>query len=127
MLEVEHLVVEEVFDGGARGVGPVEDAADDDGVVCGVVVAEHATGVVGAPGEDGAAEEAVEEAPVERVEDFVEVVVMTVVGEDALASAGLIALGLLALAWFPMHVAAVAWPWLVWLAWIDRTGEEAHA
>lgn len=42
----------------------------------------------------------------------------------ALASAGVIALGLLALAWFPMHVAAVAWPWLVWLAWLDRISKE---
>ena len=39
VLEVEHLVVEKVLDGAARGVGAVEDAADDDGVVSGVVVA----------------------------------------------------------------------------------------
>ena len=65
MLEVKHLVVEEVFDGAARGVGAVEDAADDDGVVGGVVVAEHAAGVMGAPGERGAAEESVEETGVE--------------------------------------------------------------
>jgi hypothetical protein len=39
MLEVEHLVVEEVLDGAARGVGAIEDAGDDDGVVGGVVVA----------------------------------------------------------------------------------------
>jgi hypothetical protein len=38
MFEVKHLVVEEVLDGAARGVGAIEDAADDDGVVCGVVV-----------------------------------------------------------------------------------------
>jgi hypothetical protein len=50
VLEVEHLVVEEVLDGAARGVGAVEDAADDDGVVGGVVVAEHPAGVVGGPG-----------------------------------------------------------------------------
>jgi hypothetical protein len=50
VLEVEHLVVEEVLDGAAGGVGAVEDAADDDGVVGGVVVAEHAAGVVGGPG-----------------------------------------------------------------------------
>jgi hypothetical protein len=46
VLEVKHLVVEEVFDGAARGVGTVEDATDDDGVVGCVVVAEHAAGVV---------------------------------------------------------------------------------
>ncbi len=39
MFEVEHLVVEEVFDRAARCVGAVEDAGDDDGVVGGVVVA----------------------------------------------------------------------------------------
>jgi hypothetical protein len=49
VLEVKHLVVEEVLDGAARGVGAVEDAGDDDGVVGGVVVAEHAAGVVGRP------------------------------------------------------------------------------
>ena len=77
VLEVEHLVVEEVLDGTARGVGTVEDAADDDGVVSCVVVAEHATGVVGAPGEGGATEEPVEETGVEGLEDLVEVVVVT--------------------------------------------------
>jgi hypothetical protein len=65
MLEVKHLVVQEILDGAARSVGPVEDARDDDGVVGSVVVAEHAAGVVGAPGEGGAAEESVEEAGVE--------------------------------------------------------------
>ena len=50
VLQVEHLVVEEVFDGAARGVGAVEDAGDDDGVVGGVVVAEHAASLVGGPG-----------------------------------------------------------------------------
>jgi hypothetical protein len=89
MFEVEHLVVEEVLDGAARGVGTVKDAADDDGVVGGVVVAEHAAGVVGGPGEGGTAEESVEEAGVERFEDFVEVVVMAGGGGEAFAAAGL--------------------------------------
>ena len=89
MLEVEHLVVEEILDGAARGVGAVEDAGDDDGVVGGVVVAEHAAGVVGAPGEGGAAEEAVEETGVEGLEDFVEIVVVAGGGGEAFAAAGL--------------------------------------
>ncbi len=50
VLEVEHLVIEEVLDGAARGVGTIEDAADDDGVVSGVVVAEHTASMVGGPG-----------------------------------------------------------------------------
>src|SRR5437762_834982 len=89
MLEVEHLVVEEVLDRAAGGVGTIEDAADDDGVVGGVVVAEHAAGVMGAPGKCGAAEEAVEEAGVQGLEDFVEIVVVSGGCGEALAAAGL--------------------------------------
>jgi hypothetical protein len=108
MLEVEHLVVEEVFDGAAGRVGTVEHAADDDGVVGGVVVAEHAAGVVGAPGEGGAAEESVEETRVERLEDFVEVVVVTGGGGEAFAAAGLTDVLGLAGDGFGRDVAAVA-------------------
>jgi hypothetical protein len=80
VLEVEHLVVEEVLDGAAGGIGAIEDAADDDCVVRCVVVAEHAAGVVGAPGEGGTTEETVEEAGVEGFEDFVEIVVVAAGG-----------------------------------------------
>ncbi len=89
VLEVEHLVVEEVLDGAAGGVWAVEDAGDDDGVVGGVVVAEHAARGVCGPGEGGTAEEAVEEAGVEGFEDLFEVVEAAEVGGDALASARL--------------------------------------
>jgi hypothetical protein len=89
MFQVEHLVVEKIFDGAARGVGAIEDAGDDDGVVGGVVVAQHAAGVVGAPGEGGSAEEAVEETCVEGLEDFVEIVVVTGGCGEAFAAAGL--------------------------------------
>jgi hypothetical protein len=89
VLEVKHLVVEKILDGAAGCVGAVEDAADDDGVVGGVVVAQHAAGVVSRPGEGWAAEESVEEAGVERLEDFVEVVVVAGGGGESLAAAGL--------------------------------------
>jgi hypothetical protein len=46
MLEVKHLVIEKIFDRAAWGVGTVEDAADDDGVMRCVVVAQHAARVV---------------------------------------------------------------------------------
>ena len=39
VLEVEHLVVEEILDSAAGGIGAVEDAANDDSVVGSVVVA----------------------------------------------------------------------------------------
>jgi hypothetical protein len=89
VLEVEHLVVEEVLDGAAGSVGTVEDAGDDDGVVSGVVVAEHAAGVVSGPRECGTAEEAVEEAGVEGFEDLVEIVVAAGRCGETLAAAGL--------------------------------------
>ena len=50
MLEVEHLVVEKIFNGATRGVGAIKDATDDDGVVCCIIVAEHAAGVMSGPG-----------------------------------------------------------------------------
>ena len=88
VLEVKHLVVEEIFEGVAGAGGTVEDAADHDGVVGGVVVAEGALGQVLAPGELRAAEEAREEADVEGVEDLIEVVVAALGAKVALAAAG---------------------------------------
>lgn len=42
---------------------------------------------------------------------------------SAEATAGALALAVLCLTWFPFHVAAAAWPWLLWLAWVFRAGE----
>jgi hypothetical protein len=86
---VKHLVVEEVFDGATGGVGAVKYAADDYGVVGGVVVAEHAAGGMSGPGERGTPEKSVEEASVEGFEDLVQVVVVATAGGDAFAAAGL--------------------------------------
>ena len=88
MLEVQHLVVEQVFDGVTRAGGAVEDAADDDGVVGGVVVAERTFGVVLAPGKLGAAEQSAEEAEIQRVEDFIEMVEAALGTEVAFGAAG---------------------------------------
>ena len=89
MLQVEHLVVKQVLDGAAWGIGTIEDAAYDDGVMGGVVVAQHAAGVVGGPGERGSAEESVEESGVQGFEYLVQIVVMACRGEEALAAARL--------------------------------------
>jgi hypothetical protein len=89
MLEVEHFVVEKIFDSATGSVGTVEDARDDYGVMGGVVVSEHATCVMGAPSERGAAEEAVEEAGVERLEDFIEIIVVADRCGEAFAAPGL--------------------------------------
>ena len=86
---MQHLVEENVFDGVARHARMVEDAADDDGIVRRVVVAEAAAGVVAAPGKLRASHESVEEATVEVVEDFFQMVMMAAGGADMLASAHL--------------------------------------
>ena len=41
VLEMQHLVVDEIFNGETRGLGGIEDAADDDGVVCRVIMANN--------------------------------------------------------------------------------------
>jgi cytolysin (calcineurin-like family phosphatase) len=82
-------VIHDVFDGVAGDARVVEDAADDDGVVGGIVVAEAAAGVGVAPGELGATEESVKKAAVEVVEDFLEMVVVAASGADQLAAAHL--------------------------------------
>ncbi len=116
VFEVEHLVVEEVLDCTAGGVETVEDAGDDDSVVSSVVVAKHAAGMVGRPGESGSAEKSVEEAGVEGFEDFVEIVVVAAGSGDALAAAGLADLLSLASYCLGADVAAVA----VGVDWRDR-------
>ena len=96
MLEVEHLMVEQILDGIARAGGAVEDAADDDGVVGGIVVAERSFGYALAPGEVGPAQQSVEEAEVERLKDLVEVVVVPFgTGVEFAAAGGADALDLL--------------------------------
>ena len=80
---------EDVFDRVARHARMVEDAADDDGIVGWVVVAEAAAGVVPAPGELRPSHESVEKAAVEVVENFFQMVVMAAGGADMLASAHL--------------------------------------
>src|SRR6266852_4086998 len=67
----------------------IEDAADDDGVVCRVIVAEAAAGMVLAPGELRAAHESVEEATVEVVENFFQMIVMAAGRANVFASAHL--------------------------------------
>ena len=86
VLEVKHLVEEEIFEGVAGAGWAVKDAADDDGVVGGVVMAERALGVVLAPGEVGAAEQPAEKARVERIENLFKIEVAALGTEVALAA-----------------------------------------
>ena len=42
-----------------------------------------------------------------------------------LAASGLAALAVLSLVSFPLHVPAIAWPWLLFLAWIFRSAADS--
>jgi len=108
MLEMEHLVVQKIFDGAAWRVRTVEYPADDDGVVGGIVVAQHATGVVSRPGKRGAPEESMEEPGIERLEDFIEVVMVADGSGQALAATSLTNMFCLAGDGFGGYVSAVA-------------------
>ena len=89
MFEVEHLVVEEILDSATRRVRPIEDAADDDRVVRGIVVTQHAAGMMSRPRQSRPSEKSMKETRVEGVEDLVEIEVMANRSEDSLAAAGL--------------------------------------
>lgn len=89
MLQMKHFVENDVFDGIARDSRVVEDTAYDDGIVGGVVVAEAVAGVFSAPGELRASHQAVEEAAVEVVKDFFQMVVAAASRVDMFASAHL--------------------------------------
>src|SRR5258708_31682320 len=89
VLQVQHLVEENVFDRVARHARMVEDAADDDGVVRRIVVPEAAAGVILAPGEFRASHESVEEAAGGGFEDFFPGGVRAAGGAGMFSSAGL--------------------------------------
>ena len=61
MLDVKHLVIEDVFDGVGRDGGMIHAAVEDDLVGAGIEAAELATPVAGAPTDVGALEPASKE------------------------------------------------------------------
>ena len=77
MLQVQHLVIDNVLNSAPRHMGVIEDAAHDDGVVRRIVVAEGAARMVAAPGHLRASHQPVEEAVIQVVEDGVQVVHLT--------------------------------------------------
>jgi O-antigen ligase len=48
-----------------------------------------------------------------------------IAGDRTLATAGLTGLFVLSVASFPLHVPAIAWPWLLFLAWICRASADS--
>lgn len=89
MLQMQHLVKQNVFNRVARHARVVEDAADDNGVVGRIIVAKTAAGVVLAPGKLRTSHKSMEESQIEVVEDFLKMVVTPTRRADVLASAHL--------------------------------------
>jgi len=87
--QVEHLVVDQVFNGVERDAWGIENAADDDGVVRGIVMAQAAQSLVAAPCHLRSGHQAVEEAEIQIVKNLVEIVMFSQRTFNALASAQL--------------------------------------
>src|ERR1700726_2823952 len=89
VLQVEHLVIDDVLDRGARNTGMVEDAANDNRIVRGIVVAEAVAGPVAAPGHLWAGHQAMEKSRVEVFEYGFQVVTAALGRVEMLPSAHL--------------------------------------
>src|ERR1700728_674776 len=89
MLQMKHLVVDDVFQHVRRHGKVIENAADDDGIVRRVVVAQNTPSLSLAPAHSRAAQQSVKEARIQIVEEYVQVIKMPTRGAQALASAHL--------------------------------------
>ena len=106
--DVQHLVIHDELHGHARHRGGVEDPAENDGMVRGVVVTERPTRGPQAPTEVRAGHEAVEVPKVDGFEDIDEVVVRSAWGSQFLAAPSLADGGDLRSHVFSGEMAAVA-------------------
>jgi len=86
MPQVKHLVVDKIFDGIKRDARGIENAANDDGVVRGIVMAQAAQGFVSAPGHLRSGHQAMKEAEIQVVKNLVEIVMLSLGTFNALAS-----------------------------------------
>src|SRR5450631_263261 len=65
MLEMEHLVIHDVLDGGAGHPRMVEDTTDDDGIMRGIVMAKAVASAIAAPCHLRPSQQAMEESYIE--------------------------------------------------------------
>src|SRR4029077_14782939 len=73
MPQVQPFMIDEVLDGKGRDARRIEDAADDDGVVRGIIVAQAAERFVAAPGHLRSSHQAMEEAKIQVVKNLIEI------------------------------------------------------
>src|SRR5436305_8442287 len=89
MPQMKHLMIDKILNGIERNAGGIENAADDDGVVRRIIVAEAAQGLVAAPGHLRSSHEAMEKAEIQIVKNLIEIVVAALGTLNAFASAKL--------------------------------------
>jgi len=89
MSQVQHLMIDKILNRIKRYARRVKNAADDDGVMCGIIMAQASQGLVAAPGHLRSSHEAVEEAKIEIVKNLVEIIVLSFGALNAFASAEL--------------------------------------
>ena len=89
MTQMQHLVIDEIFDGIEGNASGIENAANDDGVMRGIIVAQAAESLVAAPCHLRPRHQAVEEAKIEIVKNLVEIIVLSFGALNAFASAEL--------------------------------------
>jgi len=87
VLQVQHLVIEQILDRIAGTRWSVKNSTDNDCVVCGIVVTQQPLRVVLTPGELRSAQETVKKALVQRVENLFKIVVAPFRPAESLRSA----------------------------------------
>ena len=85
MLQVQHLVVEDVLHRGAGNSGMIEDAADDDGIVRRIIMPKAISRAIAAPCQLGTGHKPMEESHVQIFKDSFQVVGASVRGIDSFA------------------------------------------
>ena len=89
IFQVQHFVIHEVLDGVLRYLGPIKKTADDDGIVCGIVVAQAVARMLAAPRQAGTRKQPVKETAIQIVKNPIQIVGMTSGRDDSLSSAHL--------------------------------------
>src|SRR5580700_3570834 len=89
MFQVQHFVVNDVFHSVGRNPRVIEDAAHDDGIVGGIVVAQPVPSMIAAPSHLGPSQQTIEKSPVQLFKDSLEVVSPALGTLDSLPAAHL--------------------------------------
>ena len=89
MLQVQHLVVDNVLHGATGNTQIIENAAHDDRIVGWIIVSQAVAGVLAAPGHRRAGQKSIKKMGIQFLEDDVEIVSAALRRSDALPSAHL--------------------------------------